>query len=436
MKLLAKRLDAEEQLKYPGFGILACIALLMIAPFVSRLIPLVVFGVLVLRVIMYDVRVFARDYCLLIPFSSLLAAPSGMSLLIWLCLVAMVWYFLRGQISGSATLVILLALMNYLFFRMQMNINDFVLCFGHMAMVYVIMNELDGNTARIALRSFLGALLFSSLYALLLRNNYRLNALVGAEGEAIMGTQIYRFKGLYNDPNFYMTLLVLGLAILLKLKNCGMIRLPLFVLYFISFTAFGALTYSKTFFLMFIVLCGVTVLWQFWDKKVFRGIFFTLVAIAAALFLIYSPNSPFAVVMERLTTSKDLDAVTTGRTDVFAMYWRAISESWSTFLFGYGLGAEGLRKDPHNLYLEIMYYTGFVGAVLYLALCVAIIARTARQVQGFREQSLIARFLVVAVTMVMYISLNGMFLPLFHSEFFLVTLSMMIVKNTQEDSQV
>lgn len=435
MRLIAKRLDAEKQIEYPGFGILACIALLLIGPFVSRLIPLAVFGVLVARVIMYDARVFARDYCLLIPFSSLLAAPSGMSLLIWLCLVAMVWYFVRGQISASATLVLLLVLMNYLIFRMQMNINDFVLCFGHMAMVYVIMNELDGNTARIALRGFLGALLISSVYALLLRNNYRLNALVGAEGEAIMGTQIYRFKGLYNDPNFYMTLLVLGLAILLKLKNCDMIRLPLFLLYFVSFTILGALTYSKTFFLMFIVLCGITVLWQFWDRKVFKGIFFTVVAVCAALYLIYSPNSPFAVVMERLTTSKDLDAVTTGRTDVFAMYWRAISENWGTFLFGHGLGAQGLRKDPHNLYLEIMYYTGFVGVVLYLALCVAIFARTAKQIKDFREQSLIARFLVVFVMMVMYISLNGMFLPLFHSEFFLVMLSTLIVKNTQEDSR-
>ena len=436
MNLLAKRLDAEDTTKYPSFGILACIALLLIAPFVSRLRPLFVFGVLVFRVVMYDARVFARDYCLLIPFSSLLSAPSGMSLLIWLCLVAMVWYFVRGQISGSVTLVLLLALLNYLIFRMQMNINDFVLCFGHMAMVYVILSELDGKTARLALTGFLIALLISSTYALLLRNNYRLNALIGAEGEAIWGTGIYRFKGLYNDPNFYMTLLVLGLAILLKLKNYNMIRLPMFLLLFVSFTAFGALTYSKTFFLMFIMLCGVTVLWQFWNKRVFKGIFFTLFAILAALYLIYSPDSPFAVVMERLSTSKDLDSVTTGRTDVFAMYWRAISENGNTFLFGHGLAAGGLRKDPHNLYLEIMYYTGLVGVILYLALCVSLFARTARQIKGFREQNIISKYLVVTMMAVMYISLNGMFLPLFHSEFFLVLLSMMIVKKDEEASSL
>ena len=40
MRLIAKRLDAEKQIEYPGFGILACIALLLIGPFVSRLIPL------------------------------------------------------------------------------------------------------------------------------------------------------------------------------------------------------------------------------------------------------------------------------------------------------------------------------------------------------------------------------------------------------------
>ena len=52
MRLIAKRLDTEKQIEYPGFGILACIALLLIGPFVSRLIPLAVFGVLVARVIM------------------------------------------------------------------------------------------------------------------------------------------------------------------------------------------------------------------------------------------------------------------------------------------------------------------------------------------------------------------------------------------------
>ena len=435
MNLMAKRLDAEEQTKYPVFGILACILLLMVSPFVSNLIPMAVFGVCVMRIVMHGPKVFAIDYCLLIPISSLFCLPSGMSLLIWLCLVAMVWYFIRGRVMGTVTFVLLLVLMNYLFFRMQMNINYFVLCFGHMAMLYVIMDQVDGDTVKQALQGFLLSLLISSVYALVLRNNASINAIVGAEGEAILGTDIQRFKGLYNDPNFYMTLLVMGLAILFKMKNCDMVRLPLFLLYFLSFSAFGILTYSKTFFLMFILLCGIYVLLQYWNKKIFKGIVFTVIAVGAALYFIYSPDSPFAIVMERITTAKDLDAVTTGRTDAFAMYWRAITEDMGTFLFGHGLAAPGLRKDSHNLYLEIMYYIGFVGVVLYLALCVCIIARTARQINGFREQNVIAKYLVVAMLAIMYISLNGMFMPLFHSEFFLMLMSMMIVKKTEEEPE-
>ena len=435
MNLMAKRLDAEEQTEYPVFGIVACIVLLMIAPFVSRLIPLVVFGVCVMRIVMHGPRVFAIDYCLLIPISSLFCLPSGMSLLIWLCLVAMIWYLIRGQITGSVTLVFLLVLLNYLLLRMQMNINAFVLCFGHMAMLYVIMDTLDESTVKRALRGFLLSLLIASVYAFVFRNNYRIIAIVGAEGDAILGTDIRRFKGLYVDPNYYMTLLVIGLASLLKLKKCELVRLPLFLFYFVSFTAFGVLTYSKTFFLMFVLLCGITVLWQFWDRKIFKGMVFTLLAVGGLLYLIYSPNSPFAVVMARLTTSKDLDVVTTGRTDVFAMYWRAISEDWGTFLFGHGLAAEGLRKDPHNLYLEIMYYIGFVGTLLYFALCIAIFARTARNAKGLREQRLISKFLVISIMAIMYISLNGMFLPLFHSELFLALLSMMIVNKKEEEPE-
>lgn len=431
MDRFANRLRIGDSTEYPVLGITLCMALLLVSPFVSSLIPLGVFAICLFRVVMYDPRVFARDYCLLIPVSSLLRTSGGMSLLIWLCLFAMIWYFIRGELKGSVSLVLLLALFNYLIIRMQMNVSDFVLCFGHMGMLYVVMQWLDGETAERGLKGFFLSLLISSVYALLLRDSARIAAIIGAEGEAIFGTGIYRFMGLFKDPNYYMTLLVLALAMLFQMKNCGRIRLPLFLVYFLCFTICGILTYSKTFFLMFVLLCGIFVVWQFWNRKIFKGIIFTLIAAAGALYLIYSEDSPFAVVMTRLTTAEDLGALTTGRTDVYAMYWASITEDMGTFLFGHGLAAEGLRKDPHNIYLEILYYVGFVGIVLYLSFCVAIFGSTARKAVGFRQQNVIAKYLVITMMAIMYFALNGMFQVIFHSEFFLVLLALMIVKKSE-----
>lgn len=418
--------------EYPVWGMVLVVALLMLSPFVSGLIPYAVFLVCVYRLIQYDAKVFATDYCLLVPLSALFQTPGGMTLLIWLCLVAAIWHFVRGKIRANSMLVLLVLLLNYLLLRMQGNINDYVLCFGQIFIMFVLLPEQDSVSAERSIKVFCWSLAVSSVYALMFRNTPYLGNLVGYEGEAIWGTGITRFQGLTKDPNYYMSQVLVAMALLCKLKECGRLQPVFFWSLSGVLVAFGILSYSKAFILVFILLAGTYIIWQFWNKKLFRGMVFSAVGVAALLYALYSPNSPLAVVIERFVMSEDLNDLTTGRNALAAAYWNAISQNVRSFLFGLGLNAPLLRKGAHNLYIEIMYYSGTVGLVLIVSLYVAMFRWIGRRVPAFGQQGVISKYLVLLIVAIVYCSLQGMFQTICYAVFFLAYLSLYITKTETE----
>lgn len=420
--------------EYPFWGMLLVAVLLMVSPFTSSLLPYGAFVICLYRMVRYDEKVFVADYCLLIPFTFLFQTSGGMSLVVWLCLVAAIWYFIRGQISANSLVVFLLLLLNYLITRMQMNINNFVLCFGQLFIFYVLLPKQDAHSAERAIKVFCWSLILSSVYALIFRNSPQLRAIIGAESEAIWGSGIKRFRGLFRDTNYYMALVIVGLALLCKLKEAGRLRPVPFWIQSVAMAAFGVLSYSKTFFLMLVLLVGTYIIWQFWNRKVFKGVFFTTLVMVAAFYVLTAENSPFAVVLERMTSSKNLSDFTTNRSDLVVAYWRAITDSVGTFLFGYGLDASLLQGvGAHNLYLEVTYYSGVVGLVLIAGFCIAMLRWIVRRTVGFQNQNFIAKYVVLLMAAGVYCSLQGMFLIHCYATFFLGLLSLRIVKEETEE---
>ena len=113
---------------------------------------------------------------------------------------------------------------------------------------------------------------------------------------------------------------------------------------------------------------------------------------------------------------------------LFARSLKAIFKNIGTFLFGYGLGADGLIKDPHNLYLELAYYIGVTGLVLYAAFCIIMFRKMQRQLPRNTRQNVIAKYLLVLMMLVLYFPLNGMFITVLYSELFLTLMAVMMVK--------
>lgn len=424
-------LSREE--KYPQWGIILVLALNFLSPFVTNLLVYPAFLICIYRIIRYDEKVFATDYCILQAVSLLFATSGGMSLLVYLCLFAALWHFIRRGIRGEATLVLLVVLLNFLLMRMQFEIGRFVLCFGQLFMLYVLIPQQDSRSATRCARAFCASLLLSSAYALVFRNTSQIVALRGYEVPAFWGSSIMRFYGLFQDPNYYAMLLITSLALLVKLKDCRQVTWPAFIAGGLLLIVCGVLTYSKTFFVMLILVVFIFLIWQFWNKRILRGILMTLVLVVAGGIILFSEGSPFAVVLSRLTSATNLDDLTTGRSELFMTYFNAIVADPVSLLFGKGLAAGNMGRDPHNLFIEIAYYIGVVGLVLMVVYFGTLVRSVVKSKEMVRKQNFVSKYAVLLVVAVLHITLHGMTSLASYASFFVAAVSLMVTRE-QEDT--
>lgn len=418
--------------KYPLWGIIAVMALNLMSPFVTSLLVYPAFLICVYRVIRYDEQVFATDYGVLIPVSLLFRTGGGMSLMVYLCLFAAVWYFIRGGIRADRSYVLLIVLLNYLILRMQFQITNFLLCFGQLFMLCVLLPKQDVDSAERIVKAFCISLLVTSVYALLFRNASQIVSLRGQESPAYWGSPFMRFQGLFEDPNYYMSLLTVGLALLIKLKNVGRVGNWFFAIAGVAFSLCGLLTYSKTFFLMLILLAAVYVVWQFWDRKFARGAALIFAGIAVVFVLLVADFSPFRVVLTRLLSATNLDELTTGRNEVFDAYLNAITENVGYALFGRGMAEQGLFKDPHNLYLELVYYIGVVGLIITGCFIGALVYLAKARNVGKQKQNLFAKYAVLLMVLAVHFALHGMYSLVTYANFFMALLAILLTKTEEE----
>ena len=426
------RLDSRIRLgttEYPFLSIAIALGLILLSLFLPVFLCYAAFAICLYRVFRYDAKVFATDYCVLMPTARLFRTTGNMNLLVWLCLIAGVWYLVRGKIRINRALVILILLLNYLPLRMQMNINDFVLCFGQIFVLFVLVPKQDADSSERSVKAFIASMLLVAGYAMLFRNNPNMIEIRGYEETAIWGTSIMRFSCFEADPNYYATLILLGLALLCKLKESGRIRSIWFWTSGAALCIVGALTYSKSFLLVLVLLGGIYIIWQMWSRKIIKGMAWAAFGTIVGMYLLFAESSPFAVIMMRLTSSSDLAELTTGRTELFAQYWNVISENVGTLLFGKGLQADILQdKGVHNLYLEIVYYTGLIGLILIMGFYISMVQSIERQNPTLKKQNVFSKYTVIVILAVSYLALQGMFQLITYEGLFLAFVSVYLTK--------
>ena len=429
MKIYYSGRELRPRMDYPLWGMVLAVTLIFMAPFVNSVSSYLAFLICAFRVIRYDAKVFATDYCLLVPLTNIFRAAGGMSFMVYLCLFAAVCYFIRRGMRGNAAYAILIVLLNYLFLRMNWQISKFLLCFAQLALICILIPEQDERSTARTAKYFCVGLVVSSVYALIFRNTWQLQTARGPEDQAIWGTGIMRFQGLLRDPNYYMTMLIVGLALLAKLNDLRWIRTGTFLVLGICMTMFGALTYSKTFLLLFVLFGLLYIVWRFWDRKYFRGIFLTMAVILAATYMMGRDDFLFAVIVERFRNARTISDLTTGRSDVYKVYWAAITKDIPTFLFGAGMNADRLYRDPHNYLLEVLYYVGAVGLCLKLVFYIAMTRVAVRGLLPVKKLSFISRYVVLLMVIPLYMTLHGMYEFIFYGCVFMALLS---VKMTEK----
>lgn len=395
-----------DRLQYPIPGICAILTLIYLSPFVGEWLNYLAFSLCIYRLAKYDVRTFSIDYCCLISVAAVFVLPSGLSFVVVLCLIADAWFVIRDGLAIDSALALLVLLVCYLLLRMQFAVSDFLLCVSQFIIIYLMLSFLDAQTIVLDIESFIINMVVSSAYALLLRKTPAITHMTGAEVAAYYGSSLTRFKGLFRDPNYYMSLVIMAIVLLTLLYIKKYTSRRAFLLSIACMLLFGALTYSKT----FILLLGLY--WLLCLFYLIRGKRYLLAFIyifATAFLAVILSDTLFATTLYRLTSASSVRELTTGRSILLEIYGREIISSPDILLFGNGMSAQLLKKGTHNLFLEIQYYVGLTGLILYLLYFGILTAQVQKKYAAGNVAARLFSYSPLIVFIAAFCSLQGMF---------------------------
>ncbi len=174
-----------------------------------------------------------------------------------------------------------------------------------------------------------------------------------------------RFVGLNVNPNYYTMDVSVAMGCLVT-TMCTQKMKPIYMILFAVLAVLGLMSVSKSFLLVLAVMVVILLL-----NSLGRGgtAFFKLsfVLILAGILILTFAKEAVETYVIRLNADSggDLSSVTTGRGDIWLEYFKTILKDLKILFFGAGLGNQ-LERAPHNTYLEMMYYIGAIGVVLYL----------------------------------------------------------------------
>lgn len=415
-----------DRLQYPIPGICAILTLIYLSPFVGAWLNYLAFSLCIYRLAKYDVRTFSIDYCCLISVAAVFVLPSGISFVVVLCLIAEVWFVIRDGLAINSALALLVLLVCYLLLRMQFAVSDFLLCVSQFIIIYLMLSFLDAQTIVLDIESFIINMVVSSAYALLLRKTPAITHMTGAEVAAYYGSSLTRFKGLFRDPNYYMSLVIMAIVLLTLLYIKKYTSRRAFLLSIACMLLFGALTYSKT----FILLLGLY--WLLCLFYLIRGKRYLLAFIyifATAFLAVILSDTLFATTLYRLTSASSVRELTTGRSILLEMYGREIISSPDILLFGNGMSAQLLKKGTHNLFLEIQYYVGLTGLILYLLYFGILTAQVQKKYAAGNVAARLFSYSPLIVFIAAFCSLQGMFSVSVYTLLYLSIISIGIAQN-------
>lgn len=415
-----------DRLQYPIPGICAILTLIYLSPFVGAWLNYLAFSLCIYRLAKYDVRTFSIDYCCLISVAAVFVLPSGISFVVVLCLIAEVWFVIRDGLAINSALALLVLLVCYLLLRMQFAVSDFLLCVSQFIIIYLMLSFLDAQTIVLDIESFIINMVVSSAYALLLRKTPAITHMTGAEVAAYYGSSLTRFKGLFRDPNYYMSLVIMAIVLLTLLYIKKYTSRRAFLLSIACMLLFGALTYSKT----FILLLGLY--WLLCLFYLIRGKRYLLAFIyifATAFLAVILSDTLFATTLYRLTSASSVRELTTGRSILLEIYGREIISSPDILLFGKGMSAQLLKKGTHNLFLEIQYYVGLTGLILYLLYFGILTAQVQKKYAAGNAAARLFSYSPLIVFIAAFCSLQGMFSVSVYTLLYLSIISIGIAQN-------
>ncbi len=208
---------------------------------------------------------------------------------------------------------------------------------------------------------------------------------------------VERFVGLNVNPNYYTMDISVALACVTVMMVTSSKPTKIQVLLFVGLSVFGLMSVSKSFLLIWIFLLAVIMFYGFRNGGTSFLKLVIMFAIMAVFIYLFAKESVDTYIY-RLTEDSDgdLSGLTTGRSDIWISYIKAILKSERILLFGAGLG-KILDKGTHNTYLEALYGLGLIGTLFY-----AFVLRMSLAIKNFPK-----RFVYYIPVVVMLIRFVG-----------------------------
>lgn len=174
-----------------------------------------------------------------------------------------------------------------------------------------------------------------------------------------------RFVGLNVNPNYYTMDISVALGCLVS-TMCTSKTKPIYMILFAVLSVFGLMSVSKSFLLVLAIMIAILLLNSIKSggTKFFK---LSFVLILLGVFILIFAKESVETYIFRLNedSASDVASMTTGRTEIWLEYIKSTVKSFKILFFGAGLGTQ-LDKAPHNTYLEMTYYIGLIGTILYL----------------------------------------------------------------------
>lgn len=374
------------------------IAFLMISPLTSPYFMIISFGIQLYRLLRYSLNIALLDIVFTMPFVSVYKAPNGDILLVYYVLLFNIIFLIKKKVLiYNSTLIIMFTSFIYFISRIGEKYTTPIFICGGMLFLYLTLTNKFNLKFEKMMKLFCLSTVISSIYALITINIFNISYTnIDLKG---------RFSGVFIDPNYYSIFLILSLIGLIDLKSSNKIRNIEFYLEFVSLTFFGALTGSKSFLLLFLLVILFQVA-ELISKRKFFQIFFWMVSICFLVIYIEQKNiSVFDLVLKRLNSAKNVNELTTGRFNIWVRYIDYIFSDLKVIIFGEGLD-KILNKGTHNIILEIIYNCGIVGLFFLILFFKSLFSNSKKYYLQHKKISILCYFPIFSL-LVSYFFLQG-----------------------------
>lgn len=321
-------------------------------------------------------------------------SPTTTSLFAYVMIVTGVILIVRINFFKVTQLIPILIFSAYLIVGMGDNYTTAFKMIMGIILFYFFVNRVKLSDFKNHIMAFILGVIGSSIVGTFRTSLSQLSAYFRNEYTLYDGRNVtYRFTGLNYDPNFYAMSVIFAvvLSMILIMNKIG--NKILMWIIFVSLLFFGFQTYSKMFLFSVVIIGIVSMIYMLRSPKM-MVIALAFVFILGTGIVTWLKKIGYMDIMFSRLFEGD---ISTGRFDLWRIYFEYLNNSPLSLIFGRGIGANYLSAGgPHNTYVESVYFVGILGSILYLFMIVLIF-----RAQKYNRRKRIINYLLLLAFIIM-----------------------------------